>query len=169
MNGYATLPPGYGGGFNQGYMGGQQYMGQMAHMPQNMVQTPQNQAPAQQPRQHRQPEYICVPVSSREEAMGVRNEAYADATFAFDLAHGYIMVKWFNPATGMPETHEFQEIVAMPQEKVQNQTVEAKNQPADTKLAYVSREDFRKLCEYVYNLQEELNKLKKPQEVEDAE
>lgn len=58
MTGNYNIPAGYAG-FNQGYMGGQQYI-----QPPQPIQ-PQMQQVGQQRQQQQQSNYSCVPVTSR--------------------------------------------------------------------------------------------------------
>lgn len=160
MNGYATLPPGYGGGFNQGYAGGQQYATQI---PQNQMQV------VGQPQQQKQQQmtYLCVPVSSREEAMGVRAEIFSMGTIMPDLAHGCVYLKRLNQSTGTSEFYEFGYIppkeapiaMAAPQEKAVEQATPK----------FVAQEDFNKLCSAFVQLQKEFKAIKGMMEAEDDE
>lgn len=144
MTGNYNLPTGYGG-FNQGYMGGQQYM-----QPSPPIQ-PQMQQAGQPRQQQQQSNYSCVPVTSREEAMAIRAELLSMGTIMPDLAHGCIYLKRLNQNTGTSEFFEFvynAPAEATPQ-KIQNPTIE-----------YVPREDFDKLCDAVIKLQTELQNMK---------
>ena len=144
MTGNYNLPAGYGG-FNQGYMGGQQYM-----QPSPPIQ-PQMQQAGQPRQQQQQSNYSCVPVTSREEAMAIRAELLSMGTIMPDLAHGCIYLKRLNQNTGTSEFFEFvynAPTDAEPQ-KIQNPTIE-----------YVPREDFDKLCDAVIKLQNELQNMK---------
>ena len=144
MTGNYNLPAEYGG-FNQGYMDGQQYI----QPPQPMQ--PQMQQVGQQRQQQQQSNYSCVPVTSREEAMAVRAELLSLGTIMPDLAHGCIYLKRLNQNTGTSEFFEFV-YSTLPQEepqKMPNPTIE-----------YVPREDFDKLCDAVIKMQKELQSMK---------
>ena len=139
-----NLPAGYGG-FNQGYMGGQQYI----QPPQSMQ--PQMQQVGQQRQQQQQSNYSCVPVTSREEAMAVRAELLSLGTIMPDLAHGCIYLKRLNQNTGTSEFFEF--VYSTPSQE------EPQKMPNPT-IEYVPRDDFDKLCDAVIKMQKELQSMK---------
>lgn len=145
MTGNYNLPAGYGG-FNQGYIGGQQYM-----QPSPPIQPQMQTIGQQRPPQQQQSNYSCVPVSSREEAMAVRAELLSMGTIMPDLAHNCIYLKRLNQNTGTAEFFEFAYTPVQQQEtpKMQNQPIE-----------YVPKEDFDKLCDVVIKMQKELQSMK---------
>ena len=144
MTGNYNLPAGYGG-FNQGYMGGQQYI----QPPQQMQ--PQMQQVGQQRQQQQQSNYSCVPVTSREEAMAIRAELLSMGTIMPDLAHGCIYLKRLNQNTGTSEFFEF--VYSTPPQE------EPQKMPNPT-IEYVPREDFDKLCDAVIKMPKELQSMK---------
>lgn len=144
MTGNYNIPAGYAG-FNQGYMGGQQYI----QPPQPMQ--PQMQQAGQQRQQQQQSNYSCVPVTSREEAMAIRAELLSMGTIMPDLAHGCIYLKRLNQNTGTSEFFEF--VYSTPPQE------ETQKMPNPT-IEYVPREDFDKLCDAVIKMQKELQSMK---------
>lgn len=144
MTGNYNIPAGYAG-FNQGYMGGQQYIQPPQPMQSQMQQVGQ-------PRQNQQQSnYSCVPVTSREEAMAVRAELLSLGTIMPDLAHGCIYLKRLNQNTGTSEFFEF--VYSTPPQE------EPQKMPNPT-IEYVPREDFDKLCDAVIKMQKELQSMK---------
>lgn len=85
--------PGYSFGYNQGY--------QTPVYP----SVPQPQQPTQQISQ--QPSFVCCPVTSREEAVAYRVEAFGPAVVMPDLGHGMIYLKRFNEKTALADFGEF--------------------------------------------------------------
>lgn len=152
MTGGYNLPPnyGYGGGFAAGYQSGQQYM-----MPPQQQMQPQSQR--QQPQQS-QMSYVCVPVTSREEAVATRADALTLGTLMPDLVHGCVYLKRFNPNTGSPEFFEF--LWDRAQTQPQQQQMMQPQQQQQTQQEWVARSDFEQLCNIVMELQGELKKLK---------
>lgn len=144
MTGNYNLPAGYGG-FNQGYIGGQQYI-----QPPQPMQS-QIQQVGQQRQQQQQSNYSCVPVTSREEAMAIRAELLSMGTIMPDLAHGCIYLKRLNQNTGTSEFFEF--VYSTPPQE------EPQKMPNPT-IEYVPREDFDKLCDAVIKMQKELQSMK---------
>lgn len=144
MTGNYNIPAGYAG-FNQGYMGGQQYIQPPQPMQSQMQQV------GQQRQQQQQSNYSCVPVTSREEAMAVRAELLSLGTIMPDLAHGCIYLKRLNQNTGTSEFFEF--VYSTPPQE------EPQKMPNPT-IEYVPREDFDKLCDAVIKMQKELQSMK---------
>lgn len=142
MTGNYNLPVGYGG-FNNGYIGGQQYA-----QPTQPQMQPMGQ---QRPIQQQQSNYSCVPVSSREEAMAVRAELLSMGTIMPDLAHSCIYLKRLNQNTGTSEFFEFVYTPMQQQEDIKNQ---------NSVMEYVPKEDFDKLCDVVIKMQKELQSMK---------
>lgn len=93
-----------------------------------------------QPRQQRQPPWMCVPVSCREEAVAVQMDYMYAGILMPDLAHNAVYAKIVNPNT--METR-FCDFAAVPPPKL----VQADE--------FVTREDFGKLCQIVQQLQNE--------------
>lgn len=157
MNGYSMIPPGYSG-FNQGYMNAQQYMAQPL---QNQSMMTQSQL---QQQKQSQMSYLCVPVSSREEAIGVRAEALSMGTLMPDLAHGFIYFKRLNQSTGTSEFYEFGDVTPkeIPPVQIQQQQEENSNK-------YVVQEDFTKLCSAFVQLQKEFKAIKNMVEADESE
>ena len=61
---------------------------------------PAYQPPAPQQPLPQQAGYICRPVTSREEALGVQVDFFGPGTVMPDLGHGVIYLKRFNQQTG---------------------------------------------------------------------
>lgn len=78
-------------------------------IPQPPVQQPQfapQPSPAVPPQG--QPGFVCCPVTSKEEAVAYRVEAFGPAVVMPDLGHGMIYFKRFNNNTALADFAEFQ-------------------------------------------------------------
>lgn len=71
------------------------------------AQYPQMQQGPQPGQQPPQSGYICRPVTSREEALGVQVDFLGPGTVMPDLGHGMVYLKRFNPNTGASDLMEF--------------------------------------------------------------
>lgn len=91
----AGYNPGYSFAYNQGYQ-------TPVYPP---VPQPQPQPQAQPVNQ--QSPYVCCPVTSREEAVAYRVEAFGPAAVMPDLGHGMIYFKRFNEKTALADFFEF--------------------------------------------------------------
>lgn len=98
---YPTYGPGYGPAYTPGY--GQGY--NQGYQPQAYPSVPQPQPQPQQIGQ--QPSFVCCPVTSREEAVAYRVEAFGPAVVMPDLGHGMIYFKRFNEKTALADFGEF--------------------------------------------------------------
>ena len=93
----------------------------------------------QQPRQQqRRPPWLCVPVSCREEAVAVQMDYLYSGIIMPDVTHNAVYAKIVDPKT--METR-FCDFAAVPPPKMVS---------ADE---FVTRDDFRKLCEIVQQMQ----------------
>lgn len=63
--------------------------------------------------------FICIPVTSREEAVATRVEAFGPAVIMPDLGHGMIYYKRFNEKTALADFGEFRYVP--PQQDAQAQ------------------------------------------------
>lgn len=68
---------------------------------------PAVQMPQTAPQAAQQPGYICCPVTSREEAVAYRVEAFGPSVVMPDLGHGMIYFKRFNEKTALADFGEF--------------------------------------------------------------
>lgn len=89
-------------GYPQNYMQAQN-MGQIPSMPGPNVPVAGN-VPAQPQAQNG---FICVPVTSREEAVATRVEAFGPPALMPDFGHGMIYFKRFNEKTALADFAEF--------------------------------------------------------------
>lgn len=94
----------------------------------------------QQPQrqQQRRPPWLCVPVSCREEAVAVQMDYLYSGIIMPDVTHDAVYAKIVDPKT--METR-FCDFAAVPPPKMVS---------ADE---FVTRDDFRKLCEIVQQMQ----------------
>lgn len=90
--------PVYMPGYNPQQMFGSQALLNTAQMPLQGQQTPSAS---------QQPAFICCPVTSREEAVAYRVEAFGPAVIMPDLGHGMIYFKRFNDKTALADFGEF--------------------------------------------------------------
>lgn len=84
----------------------------------------QNYQPPYQGFQQRQGEYICRPVTCREEAVSAPVDYFSPLVLP-DLGHGVIYLKRFNPQTGASDFAEFRAV--QPEPPQQYVTVEEFN------------------------------------------
>lgn len=94
----------------------------------------------QQPQrqQQRRPPWLCVPVSCREEAVAVQMDYLYSGIIMPDVTHNAVYAKIVDPKT--METR-FCDFAAVPPPKMV------------TADEFVTRDDFRKLCEIVQQMQ----------------
>lgn len=97
-------------------MQGQPMQGQPMRQPVQGYQQPPYpmQQPAQRP-QTQQGGYLCFPVTSREEAVANRVEAFGPTLIMPDLGHGTVYFKRFNEQTALADFEEFRRV--QPQEE----------------------------------------------------
>lgn len=105
---YPAYNPYAGGvyGQNMGYP--QTYMG--AQMPGQIPTPTVPNVPVNgnvTPQQHTQNGFICVPVTSKEEAVATRVEAFGPPALMPDFGHGMIYFKRFNEKTALADFAEF--------------------------------------------------------------
>lgn len=144
----------------QGYMGSplvspapiqQPYMAGMPQYNNNI------QATAQQPQAAQNMALQGRMVTSKEEALGVPVDFLGNPMYFPDLAHNTIYFKRFNANTGCADFAEFRLVAPQPQPQQNEQ------QPAQVPTAdFVPIQDFKDLKETVRNLQNEIERLKKP-------
>ena len=116
-------------------MDNQQYYG----YPQQGYGQQYGQQYQQQPRQQqRRPPWLCVPVSCREEAVAVQMDYLYSGIIMPDVTHNAVYAKIVDPKT--METR-FCDFAAVPPPKMV------------TADEFVTRDDFRKLCEIVQQMQ----------------
>lgn len=73
--------------------------------------------------------FLCRPVTSREEALGVQTDYFSPGTLMPDLGHGIVYMKRFNQNTGASDLFEFalvQEEAKAPQETPPGEVVPPK-------------------------------------------
>lgn len=117
-----------------------------------VYQQPQQMAPAASQAQQQGNQGLSNasrPVTNREEAVSTPAD-FSGALMVFpDLSNNRIYLKRWNMQTGSADFGEFAPVIP------------ASNEPQKT-AAFASLEDFQSLQETVTNLQEEINRLKKP-------
>ncbi len=128
-----TYFPNYGGFYSPA----QPFQNQMGVMPSPTPAMAQAAIPASQ-----QANFLCRPVTSREEAIAVQADFFSLGTVMPDLAHGKIYLKRINQQTGGADFFEF----------------DLRQPEAEPKPDYITREEFN---EFVKTLQPK----KKKQEV----
>lgn len=114
----------------------------------NYYQPMQNQyQPGNPPmtNQTQQTNFVCRPVASKEEALGVPVDFMGSPMFFPDLAHNVIYVKRFNTNTGAADVFEFH--------GAQEQVVPPSFAPLD---------EFNVMKDAIVRLQNEVEQLKKP-------
>lgn len=109
-------------------------------MNQSMNQPMMNQPQAQQTN------FVCRPVASKEEALGVPVDFMGSPMFFPDLAHNVIYVKRFNTNTGAADVFEFH--------GEQEQAVPAPS--------FAPLDEFNAMKDAIVRLQNEVEQLKKP-------
>lgn len=78
--------------------------------PSGNVMMPTVQTTAQTPSSNVRSGYICSPVTSREEAVATRVEAFGPPVIMPDLGHGMIYYKRFNEQTALADFEAFQKV-----------------------------------------------------------
>lgn len=131
-----TYLPNYGGFYSPV----QPFQNQMGVMPSPTSAMAQAANPAAQ-----QANFVCRPVTSREEAVAVQADFFSLGTVMPDLAHGVVYLKRINQQTGGADFYEF--VLRQPE--------------AESKPDYVTRQEFN---EFVKTLQ---SKKKKQEATED--
>lgn len=112
-----------------------------------MNQPMQVNQPAQQSQAvAAQSNFVCRPVASREEALGVPVDFMGNPMFFPDLAHGVIYMKRFNTNTGAADVFEFH-----------GQQEQRSQAPSFAPL-----DEFNAMKETIQRLQGEIEQLKKP-------
>lgn len=109
---------------------------------------PMNQPMTNQPTQNtQQTNFLCRPVASKEEALGVPVDFMGAPMFFPDLSHGVIYMKRFNTNTGSADLFEFHG----------QQWQESAPSPAFAPL-----DEFNTMKNIIAQLQAEIEQLKKP-------
>lgn len=131
--------------YNQPYSPVQTYQPPVYHQAQQMIP-----AASQAQQQGNQGlSNASRPVTNREEAVSTPAD-FSGALMVFpDLSNNRIYLKRWNMQTGSADFGEFAPVIP------------ANNEPQKT-VAFASLEDFQGLQETVADLQEEINRLKKP-------
>ena len=106
-----------------------------------------NQPQTQNTQQAQQSNFVCRPVASKEEALGVPVDFMGNPMFFPDLAHGVIYVKQFNPNNGTADVFEFRG-----QQK----------QTSAPEPSFVPLDEFNAMKDTIARLQGEIEQLKKP-------
>lgn len=134
---YGTYMPNY-------YQPMQNYqpMNQPMNPPMGQQSVPQNSQQAAT-----QSNFICRPVASKEEALGVPVDFMGAPMFFPDLAHGVIYMKRFNTNTGAADVFEFHG------QQAQTQAPASSFAPLD---------EFNAMKQTIAQLQAEIDQLKKP-------
>lgn len=91
--------------YNQGYNPGYSFAYNQGYQAPIYPPVPQPQQSNQQVNQ--QASFVCCPVTSREEAVATRVEAFGPAMIMPDLGHGVIYFKRFNDKTALADFGEF--------------------------------------------------------------
>ena len=84
------------------------YMGQP--MPQPPVQQPMQQ-PVQPMQNNAAGGIVCAPVTSREEAVATRVEAFGPSYIMPDIGHGMVYFKRFNEKTALADFEEYKKVI----------------------------------------------------------
>lgn len=114
---------------------------------QNQYQPGQmNPTPQMNPPQQAQQNFVCRPVASKEEALGVPVDFMGNPMFFPDLAHNVIYVKRFNTNTGAADVFEFR--------GEQAQVAQA--------TSFAPLDEFNVMKETIQRLQSEIDQMKKP-------
>lgn len=133
------------------------------YSPMQLYQTPMMQQPQQITQPQMQPVQQTTqpaqglssasrPVTNREEAVSTPAD-FSGALMVFpDLPNNRVYLKRWNMQTGSADFGEFAPVI--PEQPRENETKQA--------TAFASLEEFHGLQETVANLQEEINRLKKP-------
>ena len=123
----------------------QPMQGYQMNQPMNQPMMNQPQAPSTQ--QSQQTNFVCRPVASKEEALGVPVDFMGSPMFFPDLAHNVIYVKRFNTNTGAADMFEFHG---------------AQEQAAPVP-SFAPLDEFNAMKNTIAQLQVEIDQLKKPE------
>lgn len=133
------------------YYPGYQPMYYQPPMPDQLTQLRQQQfqpMPQQQaPQQNVQSNFFCRPVASKEEALGVPVDFMGNPMFFPDLAHNTVYMKRFNTNSGSADIFEF---------KLDGV------KESETLPAFAPLNEFIDMKNTIKELQDEINRLKKP-------
>lgn len=99
----------------------------------------------QQSSGNTQPNFLCRPVASKEEALGVPVDFMGNPMFFPDLAHGVIYVKQFNTTNGTADLFEFHG-----------------QQKQMSTPSFAPLDEFNSMKETIQQLKAEIEQLKKP-------
>lgn len=101
----------------------------------------------QQSSGNTQPNFLCRPVASKEEALGVPVDFMGSPMFFPDLAHNVIYMKRFNTNTGTADVFEF---------------YGQREQVSASAPSFAPLDEFNAMKDTIARLQSEIDQLKKP-------
>lgn len=119
---------------------------QNQYQPGQMNPPMMNQPQAQPAQQSQQSNFVCRPVASKEEALGVPVDFMGSPMFFPDLAHNVIYVKRFNTNTGAADVFEFR-------------GEQAKASPAPS---FAPLDEFNAMKNAIAQMQTDIEQLKNP-------
>lgn len=120
---------------------------QNQYQPGQMNSPMMNQSQAQPAQQSQQSNFVCRPVASKEEALGVPIDFMGSPMFFPDLAHNVIYMKRFNTTTGAADIFEF------------HGQQDQQNAPAPS---FAPLDEFNAMKDTISKLQSEIEQLKRP-------
>lgn len=110
--------------------------------------------PIQQPQSvATPPSFVCRPVASREEAMGVPVDFMGNPMFFPDLAHGVVYMKRFNTNTGSADMFEF---------RLPDHGADSNEAPTTASVEFAPLSDVLDMKDAISKLRTDVDKLKKP-------
>ena len=123
------------------------YQPMQGYQQQPMINQPIGQQNMQQNGQQAAPQanFVCRPVASKEEALGVPVDFMGNPMFFPDLAHGVIYVKQFNTTNGTADLFEFHG-----------------QQKQMSTPSFAPLDEFNNMKETIQQLKAEIEQLKKP-------
>ena len=97
--------------------------------------------------------FVCRPVASKEEAMGVPVDFMGNPMFFPDLAHGVIYMKRFNTNTGSADMFEF---------RLPELSSDSDEAPTAASTEFAPLSDVMDMKDAISKLRADVDKLKKP-------
>lgn len=97
--------------------------------------------------------FVCRPVASKEEAMGVPVDFMGNPMFFPDLAHGIIYMKRFNTNTGSADMFEF---------RLPEPSSDSDEAPTAASTEFAPLSDVMDMKDAISKLRADVDKLKKP-------